>query len=74
MAVEIGKKEAIIDIELSIIYGYYIPDIADEVRRKVAIRLKETTGLIAKEINIRVVSIQFHSKKEKGPNSDPAES
>jgi len=62
--VEVGKKEAILDLELGIIYGYYIPDVVDEVRRKVAARLKETTGLIAKEINIRVVSIKFLNKKE----------
>ena len=63
--VEVGKKEAILDLELGVIYGYYIPDVVDEVRRNVASRLKETTGLVAKEINIRIVSIKFPNKKEK---------
>ena len=62
--VEVGKKEAILDLELGVIYGYYIPDVVEEVRKKVAARLRETTGLVAKEINIRVVSIKFPSKKK----------
>ena len=64
VAVEVGKKEAILDLELSIIYGYYIPAVVDEVRKNIATVLKETTGLVAKEINIRVVSIKFPNKKK----------
>ena len=57
-------KVAILDLELGVVYGYYIPDVVDEVRRKVAARLKETTGLVAKEINVRVVSIKLPNKKK----------
>ena len=63
VAVEVGKKEAIVDLQLSVIYGFNIPTLVNEVRKKVAMRLLEITGLIAKEINLRVVSVEFHEKK-----------
>lgn len=64
VAVEVGKKEAIVDLQLGIIYGFNIPTIIVEVRKKVASRLLEITGLIAKEINVRVVSVEFPEKKQ----------
>lgn len=57
--VEAGKKEAIIDITVTVIYGFSIPKTVIELRRKVASHLLQMTGLVAKEINIRVVAIEF---------------
>ena len=63
--VEVGRREAIINLDLGVFYGYYIPDIVDEVRKNIASALVESTGLVAKEINIRVVSIKFSDTKKK---------
>jgi len=60
--VEVGKKEAIVDLTLGVKYGFNIPNIVAEVRKKVASRLLEIAGLIAKEINVRIVSIEFQEK------------
>ncbi len=57
--VEVGKKEAIVDLALNVIYGFSIPKIVIEVRKKVATRLLEVAGLVAKEINVQVVGIEF---------------
>jgi len=57
--VEAGKKEAILDLTLNVIYGFSIPNIIIEVRKNVATRLLEMVGLIAKEINVDVVNIEF---------------
>jgi len=65
--VEVGKKEAIVDLTLGVTYGYNIPNIITEVRRMVASRLLEITGLVAKEINVHVVGIEFPQKKEEPP-------
>jgi uncharacterized alkaline shock family protein YloU len=62
VAVEAGKKEAILDLEVNIIYGFSIPTIVEEVRKKVADRLEELAGLVAKEVNIQVVGIEFEEK------------
>ena len=63
VSVEVGHKEAIIDLQLDVIYGFNIPNIVTEVRRKVASRLLEIAGLTAKEINVRIVSIEIPEKK-----------
>ena len=63
VTVEVGKKEAIVDLQLDVIYGLNIPNIVTEVRKRVATRLMEIAGLTAKEINVRVVSIEFPEKK-----------
>jgi len=63
VSVEVGRKEAIVDLQLDVIYGFNIPNIAAEVRKKVASRLLEIAGLTAKEINVRIVSIEIPEKK-----------
>jgi uncharacterized alkaline shock family protein YloU len=55
----VGTKEAIIDLTLNVIYGFSIPNVIIEVRKKVASRLLELCGLIAKEISVKVVGIEF---------------
>ncbi len=63
VSVEVGKRECIVDLQINVLYGYSIPNIINEARKKVATRLLEFTGLIAKEINIRVVGIDIPAKK-----------
>ena len=63
VAVEVGKRECLVDLQLNVLYGYSIPNIINEVRKKVAARLLEFTGLVAKEINVRVVGIDIQTKK-----------
>jgi len=59
---EHGKKEAVADVTLKVIYGYNIPTIVIDVRKKVAERLLEICGLVAKEINIQITAIEFPEK------------
>jgi len=59
---EHGKKEAIADITIKVVYGYNIPNIVIDVRKKVATRLLDICGLVAKEVNIEIVSIDFPDK------------
>ena len=57
--VEVGRREVILDINLRVIYGYSIPDTVIKVREKVADRLVQLCGLLAKEINISVSGLEF---------------
>lgn len=57
--VEHGKKEAILDITINVVYGFSVPEIVIEVRRNVASRVLELVGLVAKEINVQVAGIEF---------------
>jgi len=58
-SVQAGKKEAIIDLSIKMIYGFSLPQLVIDIRKRVGTRLLEMAGLIAKEINIRVIGIQF---------------
>ena len=57
--VEAGLKEAILDIDLKVFYGYSIPNIVRDVRFSVATKILELTGLNAKEINIYVIGVDL---------------
>jgi uncharacterized alkaline shock family protein YloU len=57
--VEAGRREAIFDIELVVEYGYPIPTIVENLRRRVANEVKEQTGLTVKGVNLRIIGIQF---------------
>ncbi len=57
--VEAGKREAILDIDLTVMYGHSTPNIVKEVRETVAKEIFDHVGLVAKEINIVVTSIEF---------------
>lgn len=59
VGVEAGKREAILDIDIKVVYGCSIPDTVIKVRQSVASRVLELCGLITKEININVVGIDF---------------
>jgi uncharacterized alkaline shock family protein YloU len=59
VAVEAGRREALLDIDLRVVYGFSIPEIVVKVRQNVARRVLEMCGLVAKEININVTAIDF---------------
>ena len=57
--VEAGHREAILDLDLRVLYGYSIPELVVKARQNVAHRVLEMTGLVTKEINVNVVGIDF---------------
>ncbi len=59
VTVEVGEHECVVDLDLNVQYGYSIPTIINEVREKVSVQLLEITGLVAKEINVRVVGVEM---------------
>ena len=59
VAVVAGRREAIVDIELNVYYGFSIPDIVSQVRENVSGRISDMCGLTTKEINITVIGIEF---------------
>ena len=59
VTVEAGQREAILDIEIRVLYGHSIPALVLQARQNTARRLLEFCGLVAKEINVKVVGIEF---------------
>ena len=62
--VEVGKKEAAVDVVIVVQYGYSIPTLAKEVRDNVVARVESATGLVVKEVNIEVDDLQFDEESE----------
>ena len=63
VGVEAGQKEAIIDLDVVMVYGHRIPSVVQEIREVVAQELFDQIGLVAKEINVGVVGIEFPSNQ-----------
>ena len=61
--VEVGKKEAAIDLVIRVRYGYSIPTLAQDVRENVIARVEAATGLIVKEVNIEVDDLEFEEDR-----------
>ncbi len=52
--VEVGERQAAIDIDLVVDYGVSIPDVSQSVRDNVIQRVERMTGLQVTEVNISV--------------------
>ncbi len=64
--VEVGEKEAAIDLYIIVEYGSRIPDVAWEIQEKVKKTVQTMTGLDVIEVNIHIqgVNIEKEHRKE----------
>lgn len=64
--VEVGEKEAAIDLYIIVEYGSRIPDVSWEIQEKVKKAVENMTGLKVIEVNIHIqgVNIDKEPKKE----------
>lgn len=64
--VEVGDKEAVIDLYIIVEYGCRIPDVAWEIQERVKKSVESMTGLKVIEVNIHIqgVNIEKDIKKE----------
>ncbi|RKS10480.1 putative alkaline shock family protein YloU [Nocardiopsis sp. Huas11] len=59
VAVEVGERQAAVDIDVVVEYGTAIQDMAAAVRRNVTSAVERMTGLEVTEINIKVGDIHL---------------
>lgn len=64
VSVEVGEKEAAVDLTLIVDYGESIPQVAEEVRQQVIRRVEGITGLKVVEVNISVNDLYFPGDDE----------
>lgn len=65
--VEVGEKEAIIDLSLIVNYGVRIPEVAWNVQENVKKAVENMTGLAVVEVNVHVQGVSFgQMAKEEG--------
>jgi len=68
--VELGDKEAVIDLSIIVEYGCKIPEIAKEIQGKVRQAVEEMTGLSVVEVNVNVLGVNIDKD---GGNTAPEE-
>jgi uncharacterized alkaline shock family protein YloU len=64
VSVEVGQREAAVDLTLVIEYGESIPQVAEAVREQVIKRVEGITGLSVTEVNISVNDLYFPGDEE----------
>lgn len=67
VAVEVGERQAAIDLDLIADYGVSIPDLAAGVRRNVIGAVEKMCGLEVTEVNIAVDDIHLPGDQEEEP-------
>lgn len=58
---EVGEKEAAIDLSVIMDYGVRIPDIAAQIQENVKSAVERMTGLAVVEANVNVQGVAFAS-------------
>ncbi|HEX7303178.1 Asp23/Gls24 family envelope stress response protein [Lentzea sp.] len=64
VSVEVGEKQAAVDLELVVEYGVPIADLAKSVRGNVITAIEQITGLEVVEVNINVNDVHIPSDSE----------
>ena len=64
--VEVGEKEAAIDLYLIVDYGVRIPDISWNIQENVKKTVETMTGLHVIEVNIHIQGIDFEKRTKEG--------
>lgn len=72
VAVEVGEREAAVDLTLVIDYGESIPQVSNAVRDNVAKRIEGITGLSVTEVNIVVNDLYFPGDDQPREEEPPA--
>lgn len=62
--VDVGEKEATIDVNIIVEYGVRIPDVAFEIQSRVKKTVETMTGLKVSNVNVHVQGVKTSEEKE----------
>lgn len=65
VAVEVGERQAAIDMDVIVEYGVSIPDLGDGIRRNVIGAVQKMCGLDVTEVNINVGDIHLPGEESR---------
>lgn len=72
VSVEVGERQAAIDIQLVAEYGVSLSDLASGIRRNVIASLERMTGLEVTEVNIEIQDIYLEDESDdRDADSEP---
>lgn len=67
VTVEVGERQAAVDLDLIVEYGVSIPDLAAGVRRNVITAVEKICGLEVTEVNITVGDVHMAGEEAEEP-------
>ncbi|UXA12453.1 Asp23/Gls24 family envelope stress response protein [Mycobacterium sp. SMC-8] len=70
VSVEVGEKQAAIDIDIVAEYGVAITDLASGIRRNVIAAIEKMTGLEVTEVNITVNDVHVEDDSDDDTSTD----
>jgi uncharacterized alkaline shock family protein YloU len=70
VSVEVGEKEAAIDLTIVVEYGESIPKLSEQIRENVTRRIEGITGLAVTEVNVTVNDLHFPGDEQS--DNEPA--
>lgn len=73
ISVEVGEKQAAVDVQLIAEYGVSIADLAAGIRRNVVASIERMTGLEVTEVNIEVQDVHIASEDNERDEDAPTE-
>ncbi|MCD1260685.1 Asp23/Gls24 family envelope stress response protein [Paenibacillus athensensis] len=57
--VEVGHREAAIDVSIIVDYGHRIPEVASDIQQNVKQAIESMTGLSVVEVNVHIHDVHF---------------
>jgi uncharacterized alkaline shock family protein YloU len=69
VSVEVGEKEAAVDLTIVVEYGESIPKLSQQIRDNVTRRIEGITGLTVTEVNVTVNDLHFPGDDQ--PDDEP---
>lgn len=72
VSVEVGEREAAVDLELVAEYGVSITDLSAGIRRNVILAIERMTGLAVTEVNIVIQDVYLPTDDEDGDDTGVA--
>jgi uncharacterized alkaline shock family protein YloU len=67
VSVEVGEREAAVDLTLTVDYGESIPQVSQAVRDNVVKRIEGITGLSVTEVNVTVNDLYLPGDEQQQP-------
>ncbi|MBJ6364238.1 Asp23/Gls24 family envelope stress response protein [Paenibacillus sp. GCM10012307] len=68
--VEVGQREAAVDVSIIVEYGNRIPEVAAEIQRNVKRSIEMMTGLHVVEVNVHIHDVHFKSSEKTGEDEE----
>lgn len=64
--VEVGDKEAAVDVYVIVEFGVRIPEVAHEIQRSIKKAIESMTGLSVVETNVHIQGVSFPNEVKEG--------